>query len=101
MVNGIVLQVEIVDWCVLFLAPVCVAQGANDVDTVADESGTVKVSGWKDVFGIAEDLNLSIRVFYDDVVVDEEIWVVVIFMFTSDENRSTIFYLVSDIPKRS
>ena len=68
-----------------------VAQVADDIDPVIYQCCGMKIGGWKYVFGITINLEITLPIVNNDIIVDPKIWVVVrILLISTNFNDSPI-----------
>jgi len=72
-----------------------IAQTANDDDVISCKSRCVKVSRRKNLFRIAVNLDLIGRPEYNNIVVNTEVRIIVIFMLATDANYPSIWQVSS------
>src|SRR5436190_15736458 len=92
-------QIEDEDRGGAWLSVVGVSKAADDDDAAIHHSRAVKICGRKDIPPISENLDVSVRMLHDDIVVDVKIRVVVIFVFTADQYDAPVVQLCRALAK--
>ena len=83
--------IEAVDGSLAHSSIVGITKTSNHVDESSRGGCRMKVGGRKDMSRIAKDPGAACSVMNDDIVVDVEIRVVVIFMFSADLDKATVW----------
>ena len=68
-----------------------VSKPTQDVDIPGDVRGGVKVCRWENILWVSQDLEFSGRAMDDDFIVNVEVTVIVIFVFTADLHESAVW----------
>src|ERR1700687_5210885 len=67
-----------------------IAETADNDDAVARESSGVEVGWWESILRIAVNFDLIVRAEDDDIVVDAEVRVVIVFMLATNANHAPV-----------